>query len=111
VCSHCHGPDGVGSTFAPSLIDRLVDYDAFREVVLGGGVGGASQCGGSPTIQMSLPISARSTPTSGRVPTARSGAAALPTRNRERAAPSDTYSILIDAVLAILVLFSVRMII
>jgi mono/diheme cytochrome c family protein len=21
-CSHCHGPDGVGSTFAPSLIER-----------------------------------------------------------------------------------------
>jgi mono/diheme cytochrome c family protein len=42
VCSHCHGPDGVGSTFAPSLIDRLVDYDAFREVVLNGRVAGAS---------------------------------------------------------------------
>jgi len=42
VCSHCHGPDGVGSTFAPSLIDRPVDYDAFREVVLSGRVVGAS---------------------------------------------------------------------
>lgn len=42
VCSHCHGPDGVGSTFAPSLIDHLVDYDAFREVVLSGRVVGAS---------------------------------------------------------------------
>jgi mono/diheme cytochrome c family protein len=42
VCSHCHGPDGVGSTFAPSLIDRPVDYDAFRQVVLNGRVVGAS---------------------------------------------------------------------
>jgi mono/diheme cytochrome c family protein len=42
VCSHCHGPDGVGSTFAPSLIDRPIDYDAFREVVLSGRVVGAS---------------------------------------------------------------------
>ena len=42
VCSHCHGPDGVGSTFAPSLIDRLVDYDAFREIVLNGRVAGPS---------------------------------------------------------------------
>jgi mono/diheme cytochrome c family protein len=25
VCSHCHGPDGMGSTFGPSLIDRLSD--------------------------------------------------------------------------------------
>ncbi|RWB00783.1 MAG: cytochrome C [Mesorhizobium sp.] len=24
-CNHCHGPDGVGSTFASSLVDRLLD--------------------------------------------------------------------------------------
>jgi mono/diheme cytochrome c family protein len=42
VCSHCHGPDGVGSTFAPSLIDRPIDYDVFREVVLRGRVVGSS---------------------------------------------------------------------
>ena len=29
-------------TFAPSLIDRPVDYDAFRAVVLGGRIVGAS---------------------------------------------------------------------
>jgi mono/diheme cytochrome c family protein len=42
VCSHCHGPDGVGSTFAPSLTDRPIDYGAFRDVVLMGRVVGGS---------------------------------------------------------------------
>lgn len=36
ACNHCHGPDGMGSTFASSLIDRLPDIDAFRQFVLGG---------------------------------------------------------------------------
>ena len=31
VCNHCHGPDGVGGSFGPSLIeappDRLLVYD------------------------------------------------------------------------------------
>jgi mono/diheme cytochrome c family protein len=35
-CNHCHGPDGVGSTFGPSLVDRLVDVNAFRRIVLEG---------------------------------------------------------------------------
>lgn len=35
-CNHCHGPDGVGSTFAPSLVDRAIDYDEFRTAVLNG---------------------------------------------------------------------------
>jgi mono/diheme cytochrome c family protein len=35
-CNHCHGPDGVGSTFASSLVDRPLDVDDFRRVVLGG---------------------------------------------------------------------------
>ena len=42
VCNHCHGPDGVGSTFAPSLVDRLPDVDAFRRIVLDGLVKGTS---------------------------------------------------------------------
>src|SRR5690242_18953588 len=29
----CHGPDGVGATFAPSLIDPLLDIEAFRSTV------------------------------------------------------------------------------
>lgn len=37
-CNHCHGPDGVGSTFGPSLVDRLGDADAFRRVVIEGRV-------------------------------------------------------------------------
>jgi len=41
-CNHCHGPDGVGSSFAPSLVDRVIVYEAFREVVLSGRVAGNS---------------------------------------------------------------------
>jgi mono/diheme cytochrome c family protein len=33
VCNHCHGPDGLGSTAAPPLIDRLHGIEAFRRVV------------------------------------------------------------------------------
>ena len=36
ACHHCHGPDGMGSTFAPSLIERLANREAFRRVVLEG---------------------------------------------------------------------------
>lgn len=35
-CNHCHGPDGLGSTFSPSLIERLPDVDSFRRIVLYG---------------------------------------------------------------------------
>lgn len=38
VCHTCHGPDGVGSTFAPALVDSLkrLDYSQFLEVVVNG---------------------------------------------------------------------------
>ncbi len=42
ACNHCHGPDGVGSTFAPSLIERPFDVETFRRVVLGGKANGVS---------------------------------------------------------------------
>jgi mono/diheme cytochrome c family protein len=42
ACNHCHGPDGMGSTFAPSLVDGLPDVDAFRRIVLEGLVNGTS---------------------------------------------------------------------
>ena len=35
-CNHCHGQDGLGSTFGPSLVDRLPDLDAFRRIVRDG---------------------------------------------------------------------------
>jgi mono/diheme cytochrome c family protein len=41
-CNHCHGPDGVGSTFASSLVDRPLDIKAFRRVVREGQSNGAS---------------------------------------------------------------------
>ena len=42
VCSHCHGPDGVGSTFGPSLVNGLPDIGAFRDVVRNGAMTGNS---------------------------------------------------------------------
>jgi mono/diheme cytochrome c family protein len=35
-CNHCHGQDGVGSSFAPSLVDALPDIETFRRMVLDG---------------------------------------------------------------------------
>lgn len=37
-CHVCHGPDGLGSTFAPALADSLkrLDYLQFQEVVVNG---------------------------------------------------------------------------
>jgi mono/diheme cytochrome c family protein len=41
-CNHCHGPDGVGSTFAPSLIDPLASLEDFRRIVREGQTRGDS---------------------------------------------------------------------
>jgi mono/diheme cytochrome c family protein len=41
-CNHCHGPDGLGSSFGPSLVDAPLDADVFREAVLEGRVDGTS---------------------------------------------------------------------
>jgi mono/diheme cytochrome c family protein len=35
-CNHCHGPDGIGSTFGPPLTERLPDLDSFRRIVRDG---------------------------------------------------------------------------
>lgn len=37
-CSVCHGPDGLGGTFAPSLVGSLksIDHDQFLETVVNG---------------------------------------------------------------------------
>jgi methanol metabolism-related c-type cytochrome len=37
-CIECHGPDGVGSTFAPSLVDalRTLTYSQYLDVVTNG---------------------------------------------------------------------------
>ena len=42
VCNHCHGPDGSGSTIGPSLVDHLIDIDAFRRIVREGTRNGTS---------------------------------------------------------------------
>lgn len=38
VCHTCHGPDGVGSTFAPALVDSLkrLSYEQFTDIVVNG---------------------------------------------------------------------------
>src|SRR5262249_11192184 len=41
-CNHCHGPDGMGSTFAPSLVDELPDIETFRRIVRDGRSNGTS---------------------------------------------------------------------
>src|SRR5262245_40207958 len=35
-CNHCHGPDGLGTTFGPSLLEALPDIEAFQRVVRDG---------------------------------------------------------------------------
>jgi methanol metabolism-related c-type cytochrome len=37
-CHTCHGPDGLGSSYAPNLIDSMkrLDYEQFTEVVING---------------------------------------------------------------------------
>jgi methanol metabolism-related c-type cytochrome len=38
ICHTCHGPDGVGSTFAPALTESLkrLSYEQFTEIVVNG---------------------------------------------------------------------------
>lgn len=37
-CHVCHGPDGLGSSFAPPLVESMkyLDYSAFAEIVVNG---------------------------------------------------------------------------
>ena len=35
-CHTCHGPDGLGSSYAPSLVDAPMSYEDFTEVVMNG---------------------------------------------------------------------------
>ena len=37
-CHTCHGPDGLGSSYAPNLVDSLktISYEDFAEVVING---------------------------------------------------------------------------
>jgi mono/diheme cytochrome c family protein len=39
VCAHCHGPDGLGSSFAPGLIEPLLSRERFADAVLDGASG------------------------------------------------------------------------
>ena len=42
VCNHCHGPDGAGGSFAPSLIQAPMSIEVFRAIVLAGSGTGTS---------------------------------------------------------------------
>lgn len=35
-CHTCHGPDGLGSSYAPNLVDAPMSYEDFTEVVMNG---------------------------------------------------------------------------
>jgi mono/diheme cytochrome c family protein len=53
-CNHCHGQDGMGSTFGPSLVEDLADIEAFRRVVRDGQRTGTSIMdgfAGNPNIE------------------------------------------------------------
>ena len=41
-CNHCHGSDGLGSTFGPSLVNRLPEIELFRRIVRDGQMTGTS---------------------------------------------------------------------
>ena len=54
VCGHCHGPDGLGSSFAPGLIDPLPSRERFATAVLEGvaGPGGVMRgFSGDPNVE------------------------------------------------------------
>lgn len=38
-CNHCHGPDGLGSSFGPSLVDAAIEPERFRAAVRDGARG------------------------------------------------------------------------
>ncbi len=42
ACNHCHGPDGSGSSFGPSLVATPLLIDSFRAIVLRGRASGTS---------------------------------------------------------------------
>jgi mono/diheme cytochrome c family protein len=53
VCNHCHGPDGMGSTVAAPLVDRLPPVAVFRRIVgagLSSGTGIMMGFAGDPNI-------------------------------------------------------------
>jgi mono/diheme cytochrome c family protein len=41
TCGHCHGPDGGGSSFGPSLILEPLPFARFQEIVRNGSASGS----------------------------------------------------------------------
>jgi methanol metabolism-related c-type cytochrome len=52
-CHVCHGPDGLGSSYAPSLVDSLktLSQDDFNEVIINGRI---STVGGKESVMPSF---------------------------------------------------------
>ena len=52
ICHTCHGPDALGSTIGPSLVESLqtLTYDEFKKTVLEGRVGTTPQ--GQPNVML-----------------------------------------------------------
>ena len=80
VCGYCHGPNGAGSTFAPSLVDRPIDPGDFAPSFLREAGQAPRSCGALPEIPMSFPISMRFTLILTRAGRAASGAVARRSR-------------------------------
>ncbi len=54
ICHTCHGPDALGSTIGPSLVDSMktLSYAEFKEVVLNGRTSTNAQ--GQPSVMLSF---------------------------------------------------------
>ena len=54
ICHTCHGPDALGSTIGPSLVDSLqtLSYAEFKDVVLNGRTSTNAQ--GQPSVMLSF---------------------------------------------------------
>ena len=54
ICHTCHGPDALGSTIGPSLVDSLktLTYAEFKDVVLNGRT--ATNAQGQPSVMLSF---------------------------------------------------------
>lgn len=54
ICHTCHGPDALGSTIGPSLVDSLknITYAEFKDVVLNGRT--ATNAQGQPSVMLAF---------------------------------------------------------
>jgi mono/diheme cytochrome c family protein len=75
VCNHCHGPDGMGTSFGPLLVDHLPDIEIFRRIVRDGQSRGTAVMNGFREDPNVAPYVTTSTHIPRRAPMANSAAA------------------------------------